>query len=160
MRTLRASAIVAVAVCRATAFNVYPRQFKSSLEPASHHSFCSRTSSYASATSSRQPLTSRCSGKRARADRSTGGVSLNMFDATDIFQLQQWAGDISATEVRRCGFCSAGSQKKPRSLCTCVYVRSSLSVARLLARIMQSQQINDQKRRGHRRTQHTRHRHT
>lgn len=22
-----------------------------------------------------------------------------MFDATDLFQLQQWAGDISATEV-------------------------------------------------------------
>ena len=24
-----------------------------------------------------------------------------MFDATDLFQLQQWAGDISATEVKK-----------------------------------------------------------
>lgn len=118
MRTFRASAIAVVAVCRATAFNFYPRQFQSSLKPASHHSFCSRTSSYDSATSSRQHSEVRCRDKRARARRSSGGASLHMFDATDLFQLQQWAGDISATEVRRCDFSSAS-----RSNLDTMYVR-------------------------------------
>lgn len=158
MRTFRASAIVVVAVCRATAFNVYPRQFKSSLEPASHHSFCSRTWSYASATLSRQRLTFRCRGKRARADPSTGGASLLMFGATDLFQLQQWAGDISATEVRRCGFSSAGSPREPRSLCTCMCnyyccTYSSLSVSRQDNKSA-DQQTNDQKRCGQTRITH------
>lgn len=120
MRTFRGSAITIVAVYRATAFNVYPRQFQSSLEPASHHSFCSRTSSYASsAISSRRPSSVRCRDRRAsRADRSTGAASLRMFDATDLFQLQQWAGDISATEVRRCSFSSEATLKP---VCTYSY---------------------------------------
>eukprot|EP00904_Undaria_pinnatifida_P001702 jgi/Undpi1/11532/HiC_scaffold_30.g13829.m1 len=99
MRTFGASALALVAVCRATAFNVYPKQFQPSLKPASYQSFCSRMSWCGSTTSRQQRPTFRCRDKRARARRSTGGSSLSMFDATDLFQLQQWAGDISKTEL-------------------------------------------------------------
>lgn len=104
MRTFAASTIAALATLRADAFGVRTGVHRSALQVTAHHSFCSAASasSVAASSSSRQLWARHI--KRPRAGGSTGreaAASLSMFDATDLFQLQQWAGDISATEVKK-----------------------------------------------------------
>lgn len=105
MKTSVASAIAVAITCRSVrAFMGHSSvTFRSSLRPTSQHSFCpSSSTSTVGGPSTRRPRTGEPRGTDRRAaglrGRNAAG-RLNMFDATDLFQLQQWAGDISATEV-------------------------------------------------------------
>lgn len=119
MRTFLARTVTAVTACGVGAFTAHSRLPRSALQPTPHHSssvfFSTRplpgsTFSSAAATSSgpfswaRQQHSCSRTKRRprvggSRGQRSASTTSLNMFDGTDLFQLQQWAGDVSATEV-------------------------------------------------------------
>lgn len=107
MRTFVASTVAALATLRADAFTAPAGVPRSALQVTAHHSFCSAASaSSVAASSAARPWARHV--KRPRAGGSTGkgaAASLSMFDATDLFQLQQWAGDISATEVENTAVC-------------------------------------------------------
>lgn len=105
MKTPTTCAIAVAISCRSVhAFAGCSAAFRSSLRPTSQQSFCpSSSTSTLGGPSTRRPRTGGSGGH----DRNTAGLRgrsaagrLNMFDATDLFQLQQWAGDISATEVK------------------------------------------------------------
>ncbi|CAM9881530.1 unnamed protein product [Ectocarpus fasciculatus] len=107
MKTFLASTFTAATVCGVSGFHARPGMPRPTLQLTPQHSFCSRApSSSGTATTSPRPWAQRerQSKRRPRADgsrRPRAASSLSMFDATDLFQLQQWAGDISATEVRQ-----------------------------------------------------------
>lgn len=103
MRTsVVAGAVTALTTLHASAFTIRAGSSRVALQATAHHGFCSGSS--ASSVFSRatllRPLARRSKRPRAGGSaRQSSSASLSMFDATDLFQLQQWAGDVSATEV-------------------------------------------------------------
>ncbi|CAM9488934.1 unnamed protein product [Ectocarpus sp. 12 AP-2014] len=103
MKTFLACTFTAATVCGVSGFHARAGMPRPTLQLTPQHSFCSRApSSSGTSTTSPRPWAQRQSKRRPRADGSRtqrAASSLSMFDATDLFQLQQWAGDISATEL-------------------------------------------------------------
>ena len=103
MRTsVVAGTVTALTTLRVSAFSIPAGTPRLALQATAHHSFCSAPAASSVFSSDGSARSWARHSKRPRVGgsaRRRSSASLSMFDATDLFQLQQWAGDISATEV-------------------------------------------------------------